>query len=43
MRIEVIVDTSEEDDYTYEEALDECRELLRSGYMEVINARKIHD
>jgi hypothetical protein len=43
MRIELLVDTPEEDDYTYEEALAACRELLGSGYMEIINSRKIRD
>jgi hypothetical protein len=48
MRIELIVDTGEaEQGYepvpSYETQLSDIRELLRSGYVEVINDRKIRD
>lgn len=50
MRIELIVDTGEAeqgyDEYnmpTYETQISDIRELLRSGYVEVINDRKIRD
>jgi len=45
MRIELIVDTAEaedgEDNYTYGQAMDDICELLRSGYIQVVNDRLI--
>jgi hypothetical protein len=50
VRIELIVDTAEAEDGfdevnmpSYVDQLFDIKELLRSGYVEVINSRKIND